>query len=323
MPCYHPLLMRNTYEVNPDTGKWIWKLEGSAYDLTDDEQYRVVPCNRCIGCRLDYAREWSNRMVLELLVNPSAVFVTLTYNDESVPEVVSEACYGLVSKSLNVRDVQLFHKRLRKHFAGNKIRYFLAGEYGSKTFRPHYHAIYFGLSFDDFPDLVLHHYNANGDAVFTSKILEDIWSHGFITIGAVTRQTCSYTARYMLKKLKGNDSKYYDYRGIKPEFTLSSRRPGIGMGYLDEHPDPEAIITLFDGGDNVSFPLPKKLFEKYADIDPSLYDEIKDRRRSEAFNRQFLEYQKTDLSYLEYLNLKESQLYASIKSISPQTRMDI
>lgn len=323
MPCYHPQLLGNTYAKNPETGKFIWKFLGPAHELTDDDQYRVVPCNRCIGCRLDYAREWSNRMVLELMENPNAVFVTLTYDEENVPKVDSPCVEGLSSKSLNVRDVQLFHKKLRKHFSGRKIRYFLAGEYGPTSFRPHYHAIYFGLSFDDFPDLTFHHYNENGDPVFISKILADIWSHGFITIGGVTRKTCGYTARYMLNKLKGNDTKYYEFRGIKPEFTLSSRRPGIGMGYIESHPDPDAMITFFDGRENVSFPLPKKVFDKYADLDPNLYDEIKDRRRSEAFNRQFLELQKTDLSYLEYLGLKETELYERIKSISGKTRKDI
>lgn len=40
-------------------------------------------------------------------------------------------------------------KVVRRRFPDDRIRFFAAGEYGDKTFRPHYHAILFGLHLHD------------------------------------------------------------------------------------------------------------------------------------------------------------------------------
>lgn len=47
---------------------------------------------------------------------------------------------------LNYRDIQLYHKRLRKQLAkitDAKFRYFVTGEYGPDTYRAHWHVVYF------------------------------------------------------------------------------------------------------------------------------------------------------------------------------------
>lgn len=111
MPCYSPLLMQDLGYINPDTGKHVMKFAGRATDLFEpfkpgSEAWLTVPCNRCIGCRLDYARQWSNRMLLELLDNPNALFITLTYNDAHVP--FSDLGFHTVS----VRDCQLFYEEV-------------------------------------------------------------------------------------------------------------------------------------------------------------------------------------------------------------------
>ena len=94
-----------------------------------------IPCGRCVACRLNRAREWSLRIMNELAYHKDACFLTLTYDDEHLPE----------DKSLSKRDFQLFMKRFRKDF-GLPVRFFACGEYGKKTFRPHYHVIFFGVS---------------------------------------------------------------------------------------------------------------------------------------------------------------------------------
>jgi len=40
-------------------------------------------------------------------------------------------------------------KRLRKHYSGRTIRYYMCGEYGENMGRPHYHAVFFNLRFAD------------------------------------------------------------------------------------------------------------------------------------------------------------------------------
>lgn len=47
---------------------------------------------------------------------------------------------------LNYRDLQLFHKRLNqqlKLYSSEKIHTYSVGEYGPKTFRPHFHLLFF------------------------------------------------------------------------------------------------------------------------------------------------------------------------------------
>lgn len=44
------------------------------------------------------------------------------------------------------RDAQLFLKRVRKNlskYSDEKIRYYIVSEYGPKTFRAHYHVLFF------------------------------------------------------------------------------------------------------------------------------------------------------------------------------------
>ena len=323
MSCYSPLMMYDTGMINPETGKHVFEFCGKALTLNDPankslDEFVMVPCNRCIGCRLDYARQWANRMVLELLDNPDALFITLTYDEEHVP--FSDKGYRTVS----VRDCQLFMKSLRKHFAGKKIRFFLASEYGPKTKRPHYHGIFYGLRMEDFPDLQLYKYNNLHQPLYISELLsKTLWKRGFCTIGSVSRDTCAYTARYVLKKLKGKDTSFYTERGITPEFTLSSRRPGIGLGYFDNHKDYTDKISVFDGTETVSFPMPKKLFDKLIDVDPDLYYILKEARRASASSSAWLEWQQSDLEYLEFLDMKETEMYKKIKGISGDTRLDI
>ena len=53
--------------------------------------------------------------------------------------------------TLHKRDIQLYLKKARYHYAKNfkaKFRYFLCGEYGPQTFRPHYHILFFFDSFE-------------------------------------------------------------------------------------------------------------------------------------------------------------------------------
>lgn len=162
----------------------------------------MVPCGRCIACRLNKARAWSIRIMHEVKVSKISCFVTLTYNDENLPK----------NKTLSVEDCQKFMKRLRKN-TKCKVRYFLGGEYGEQKQRPHYHVILFGISKD-----------------FRAEI-ERSWGLGHVTVDDVTTERALYVAKYTTKKLSGPEVS--KYAGRRPEFGLMSRRPGIGSEYLD------------------------------------------------------------------------------------------
>lgn len=198
-----------------------------------------LACGQCQECRLARSAQWALRCVHEAATHRHNSFITLTYSPESLP----------ANWSLDVREWQLFAKRLRKE--RGKFRYYHAGEYGSKTGRPHYHALLFGLHF---PDQVVID-QKNGKRIFTSPQLEEIWGKGNVTVGDVCFESAAYVARYVMKKITGDDAEEHYERvdpdtgeifPVKPEYSTMSRRPGIGKAWLqkfksDVYPSDEVI----------------------------------------------------------------------------------
>ena len=46
--------------------------------------FTEIPCGHCIGCRLEYSRQWANRCLLEMQQHEQNCFITLTYDDEHI-----------------------------------------------------------------------------------------------------------------------------------------------------------------------------------------------------------------------------------------------
>jgi len=204
-----------------------------------------VPCGQCIGCRMDKSRDWALRCIHEAQSHQENSFVTLTYEDSQLPLV----------GSLNVRHWQLFAKRLRHRIQQEPFRtpqetpkpprktfrFFHCGEYGEREGRPHYHAAIFGLDFHE--DRKFYKVK-RGNTYYTSKILEDTWGHGFAIIGELTFQSAAYVARYITKKITGDQAAaHYQHidqatgavSQLKPEYTTMSRRPGIGKNWFEKY----------------------------------------------------------------------------------------
>lgn len=228
MPCFSPLAAYRSPEVNPATGKrqLVFSskgalIEGSAIKL---------PCGQCAGCRSDRARANAIRCAHEAKLSGESCFVTLTYDDASVP----------ADYSIKLRDWQLFMKRLRFKAGGVRIRYFACGEYGENTLRPHYHALLFGW---DFPDKKLYT-ERRGNRVYKSDMLEELWPFGFHELGAVTMKSAGYCARYVMKKMTGELVADHYYRRspidgqmhhVAPEFATMSLKPGLGSAWFDRY----------------------------------------------------------------------------------------
>lgn len=332
MSCYHPLIGIDTGE-RTESGKvkyWIRSRKDSAdFQLEiDNNEHIKIPCGHCIGCRLDYSRSWADRMMLELETAGVGLFVTLTYNNDHVP-VASYSDDGFPETyTLDKRDVQLFMKRLRKAFDGRdgrpfrKIRFFAAGEYGERTLRPHYHIILFGIGLRDFSDLVLHGRNELGQNYYISDSFSAIWPYGFSLLADVSWKTCAYVARYVTKKYFGAWSIDYAIRNCIPEFSLMSRKPGIGREYLDQHPDCLDFNTInlstAEGGLQIRIPkyYYKQLNSNYKNnylYNPERYDKIMSDRKRFAEDYMLLKLQKTGLSYLDYLEAQEQLKLDSVK----------
>lgn len=177
-----------------------------------------------------------------------------------------------------LEDFQNFMKRLRKRY-GKGIRFFHCGEYGERLRRPHYHALLFNF---DFPDKVLFS-ERGGRPVFISKSLDDLWGKGFSLIGDVTFESAAYVARYITKKITGDDAEEH-YQGLKPEYITMSRRPGIGKGWFDKYrtdvfPSDEVVI-------NGMSTKPPRFYDNLLDkMEPAMLKALKMKREAEGLKR--------------------------------------
>lgn len=209
MVCYHPVK-----GYRSPSGQIVTSRKAGYSDL---EVTRA--CGGCVGCRLEYSRRWAIRIAHEASLYENNVFLTLTYRDEDLPE----------NDSLDVRDWQLFMKRLKKRSAGRSIRFFHCGEYGETTHRPHYHAILFNYDFSDKEYLKQ---TETGHPIYTSALLDGIWQKGDCYIGSVTFESAAYCGRYVMKKLTG--ARKSEYGSRTPEYCTQSRNPGVGKPWLEK-----------------------------------------------------------------------------------------
>jgi hypothetical protein len=299
VPCYSPIKGYRSKFVNPSGKRSIvFNPKDGFADLEV-----TVPCGRCIGCRLEYSRQWAVRCMHEAQMHEQNSFITLTYSPEYLPK----------DKSIQKQELQKFFKRLRKN-TGVKLRYFACGEYGELNNRPHYHAIVFGY---DFPDKVLHT-KRNGNLLFRSEVLEKAWPFGHSLIGAVTFESAAYVARYVTKKFKGNEEeKDAHYRlldkdtgevfQIEPEFCLMSRRPGIGREWLEKFKGDTNKDFITHRGSKMKLP-------KYYDSVLEIEDELGMLKRKSK-RRKMANKNKED-NTSERLTVKEKVKKAQIKQLS-------
>lgn len=266
MPCYRPI--KAYRHAGGDIG---FAEQGG--DLESLE----LGCGRCVGCRLTRASSWSVRCQHEAQLFARNSFVTLTYDDDHVPQ------YG----SLEYADVQKFFKRLRKRERGFEpspsgrypIRFFMAGEYGEQSYRPHYHLLLFNFEFQD--------KQSWGENTFRSPSLEALWPFGSSLLGSVTPASAAYVARYALKKVYGRQAsaKFYTWTDkstgevseCRPEFCVMSRKPGIGAWWYDRYqgdvlPNDYAVVE----GHKVK--VPRYYQNRFAEKHPELYEEVKHAR---------------------------------------------
>lgn len=276
-----------------------------------------IPCGKCIGCRLDKSREWALRCMMELKTTPksTASFLTFTYNDDKIPiRYYGSPVDGtaLPVYSLDKRDLQLFWKRLRKSLPETKIRYFACGEYGSETWRPHYHAIVFNY----WPDDLVVFEQKDSTTYYTSNTLNNLWSRGRVIVAPVTFDTCAYVARYTAKKCLTVGDEFFESHNMCPPFLVMSRRPGIGWYYFENHLDFLAGDRIYvSGSEGVDGSIPRTFLSKVESFDPELFEEVKARRtlKGNVYERAVAASYK--ISYSQLLADSEANLLARSKAI--------
>ena len=199
----------------------------------------LCPCRKCLPCTINRKRTWTTRAIFELMAHEFSTFLTLTYDDEHYPE----------NGSLSSRDLTLFWKRLRK--IGLKFRYFACGEYGEKSFRPHYHAIIYGE-----------------DWQLVDFYAKQCWDKGFIYAVPASPETAGYVAGYVTKKMA--DRTELLRLGLEPEFIRTSKGigrniiPAIAKYALVQNGGLDIIDKLKIGGQD--YPLPDYIKRKLREL---------------------------------------------------------
>lgn len=331
MPCFRPLTAWRG-DVNVDTGKRsvVFKASQSPGGLF--LLPHKLPCGSCYGCRLDYSYDWAVRCVCEAQMHEQNCLILLTY--EKMPR----------DGSLLLRDWQNFMDRLR--YRVGDVRYFHAGEYGTKNGRPHDHALLFGF---DFLDKKYLKKSQAGFPLYRSELLESLWTKGHATVGQMSFESAGYLARYLMDKpqltevVKDengiNVGRVYTQAAVekygekvdeisgevslvkRPEYLTMSRRPGIGKLWFEKFWSdvyPHDYMVLKSGR---RMPPPRYFDNLYAEKNPLDMDRIKMLRssrcekREDVWNKYLEKWQVLDvnrddrLAVMEVVKKAQVQLY--------------
>lgn len=183
-----------------------------------------VPCGKCNNCLRGKAWIHTSMIVAERLEHGNATFVTLTYDDDNQPRNASGL--GVLHKA----DIQLFLKRLRKKWK-QRLRYYLVGEYGSRTQRPHYHLALFGYPNCHFGRSRFSKRKGQTKTFCCGHCnrIRDTWNKGIVELGELTPASSGYVAGYVSKSVQARNSDALKH--LPPQFATMSLRPGLGHVY--------------------------------------------------------------------------------------------
>lgn len=191
-------------------------------------------CGQCLPCRYNKRRIWSHRIMLESLCHTHNSFVTLTYNNESIP-LVSSVATRAVHSSLEPTHLRDFLKRLRYELEPLSVRFFAVGEYGDSSGRAHYHLCLFGYQ-TCLRLRTKRHFSTGEPDWFNCcpqcRLIGRKWGMGNVDLGELNPATATYTAEYTTKKMTKATDPRLD--GRHPEFSRQSLKPGIGADAMWE-----------------------------------------------------------------------------------------
>lgn len=158
----------------------------------------TVRCSKCWQCRKNKVQDWVGRCIAESRTASRTLFATLTYGGGDHP----------AATVLTYSHVQKFFKRMRKD--GYRFRYLVAGEYGSRKGRAHWHVIFF---FDGrAPEYEL-----------GKNVACEFWDHGHTFWENANIGAFHYVCKYVVKELGDANAQAY---------IAMSKRPFIGRDYF-------------------------------------------------------------------------------------------
>lgn len=235
MQCLNPITMKNpanSIKTENEQGEKICTVK--YIKPCETVKFVAVPCGKCNFCLKRNSDDWMQRLENEAKESDSAMFLGITYDEEHIHKV--KGANNTLQATLKKEDLQKYIKKLRWHndkFAKERlgvssikearrltksIKYYAIGEYGSTTYRPHYHIIIFNLE-DKFTQRKT-----------KNDLLDEIWEKGQIDKGHGNGigGGIAYCTRYLIKKetikLGPNQA---------PQFAIISNE--IGEKYVEKH----------------------------------------------------------------------------------------
>jgi hypothetical protein len=302
-----------------------------------------APCRGCPACNVNRKRLWTHRLILELKAHEKACFITLTYDDKHHPK----------DGSVSISEIQGFNKRLRKRLPPRSTKFYSVGEYGDRTWRPHYHLAYYGISCDFDGGCssikrkaIAKYVKEYGDCceipreIYWEKIcptckkIEKSWNRGFIDVQVLNAQTAGYICGYVTKKMTKQDDERLD-RGdnvyLHPEFSTQSKNIGwaglqIVLDEWKQSPHFERFLTECGdipyslSHDGKSFPIGRHLRQKaraYLSLEEA-YDENTGEIKyvsKEADKK--IQKEKMQIMYEDHYNFTEEEKAQALKGYYP------
>jgi len=158
-----------------------------------------VACRYCWQCKRNRVNDMVGRCIAESKFSSQTYAVTLTYAQDA----------GVSAVTLVYKDVQDFLKRLRKRY---KVRYIVAGEYGTKKGRAHWHIILFFKG--KYPDV-------KEDV----RVNWEFWKHGYSYFQKPDWKGFQYVLKYVLKDQTADSADTH---------LAMSKKPPLGFEFFEE-----------------------------------------------------------------------------------------
>jgi hypothetical protein len=218
-----------------------------------------VACGKCLLCLKHKGKELAVRLAHDLQVHGGeGCFVTLTYDDDHVPEVLDrEDGKGFANRAAKYLQ--------RKH--GRKLRMVMVGDYGALSGRPHWHAVVIGFDFCE-TGIKVALGRDDRSARYVHTALDDLWRFGMVDVRPIARERVVYTAMHKVKCVMAGEKRPIP-RPLVP------RRPGLGFGWCESFvgDSMKGFVTL----DGIKFPVPSAYMRR-----EEFYDDFADLRESRA-----------------------------------------
>lgn len=269
-----------------------------------------VPCGRCGQCTENLRNQWTYRLQQEEKASLGTFFLTLTTSDENIE--YSERGYPTITKTTCqtfIKRTRAFQQRNTKLNIGNwkrepdksriqnnypTLRYYIVGEYGTQTDRPHYHAILFNCH------------------ISTINELPKLWPQGNIHHYICNEGNLHYITKFHTNK-HYHKITHLNLLRQRP-FSLMSKVPPIGNAQIMLNKDfAKAHNHLTHNGFKVGIPntFKKKFFTK-TNLERKQVHNTYERRIRETENLQKLSKLHNDPE-TEHQNRKENQSKQLIK----------